>query len=73
MTLVFFVCVAECSETHVDAEGRQVVGVEEVVRDGLSQVEGQLYESERCPGICRGEDDPTWIAKNRRVCSQYHL
>lgn len=55
-------------EAHVDAEGHQVVGVEEVVGDGLSQVEGQLDEPERCPGVCGGEDDPTRVAKNGRVC-----
>lgn len=59
--------------THVDAEADQVSGVEEVVRDGLSQVEGQLDEPEGGAGVGGGEDDPASVVHHRDVCCQYHL
>lgn len=66
------VCVS-AQETHVDAEGDQVVGVLEVVGDGLRQVEGQLDELKGRARICGGEDDPTSVVQHRDVCRQYHL
>lgn len=59
--------------THIDAEGHEVVRVEEVVRDRLSQVEGQLDELEGGAGIRGGEDDPASVVHHRYVCRQYNL
>lgn len=59
--------------THVDAECSQVVRVVEVVRDWLSQVEGQLDEPEGGGGVCGGEDNPTPVVHDRDVRHQYHL
>lgn len=59
--------------THIDAEGHEVVGVEEVVGDWLSQVEGQLDEPEGGAGIRGREDDPAWVVHHRYVRCQYHL
>lgn len=58
---------------HINAEGHEVVRVEEVVRDWLSQVEGQLDELEGRAGIRGGEDDPAPVVHHRYVCRQYHL
>lgn len=43
--------------THLDAQRHQQVGVEEVVGDGLRQVEGKLDEAKGGTGVCRGEND----------------
>lgn len=59
--------------THIDAEGHEVVGVEEVVGDWLSQVEGQLDEPEGGAGIRGGEDDPAWVVHHWYIRCQYHL
>lgn len=59
--------------THIDAEGHEVVGVEEVVRDRLSQVEGQLDELEGRAGVRGGEDDPARVVHHRDVRCQNHL
>lgn len=59
--------------THIDAEGGEVVRVVEVVRDWLSQVEGQLDELEGGAGIRGGEDDPAAVVHDRNVRRQYHL
>lgn len=64
---------ASSRETHIDAEGNEVVRVEEVVRDWLSQVEGQLDELEGRARIRGGEDDPASVVHHRDVCCQYHL
>lgn len=66
------VCLAVCV-THVDAEGHQVVVVDRVVCDWLSQMEGQLGELEGCSCVRGGEDDSSWVVHHRHVSSQYHL
>lgn len=59
--------------THINAESNKVVRVEEVVRDWLSQVEGQLDKFEGCASICGCEDDPASVVHHRNVGCQYHL
>lgn len=59
--------------THIDAEGGEVVRVVEVVRDWLSQVEGQLDELESGAGIRGSEDDPATVVHDRNVRCEYHL
>ncbi len=58
---------------HIDAESHQVIRVEEVVCDWLSQVERKLDELEGRAGVCGGEDDPTSVVHHWYVCCQYHL
>lgn len=65
-------CVFEL-RTHVNAEGNQIVGVLEVVGDGLRQVERKLDELKGGASICGGEDDPTSVVQHGDVCRQYHL
>ncbi len=59
--------------THIDAEGHEVVRVEEVVCDWLSQVEGQLDELKSGAGVRGGEDDPASVVQHWYVGCQYHL
>lgn len=59
--------------TNINAEGHEVVRIEEVVRDSLSQVEGKLDELEGRSGVRGGEDDPSWVIHHRYICCQYHL
>ena len=64
---------SEFEQPHVDAEGHQVVGAEEVVGDWPSQVEGQLDELEGGACVPGGEDDPAGVVDDGRVRSQDHL
>lgn len=59
--------------THVDAQGHEVVWIEEVVRDWLGQVEGQLDELEGRAGIGGGEDDSASVVHHGYICRQDHL
>lgn len=59
--------------THVDAECSQVARVLEVVRDWLSEVEGQLDELEGGSSIHGGKDNPALVIHHRDVRHQYHL
>lgn len=59
--------------THIDAESHEVIGVEEVVRDWLSQVEGQLDELKGRASIRGGEDDAASVVQHGYICCQYHL